>query len=498
MSLEGEQLTQGAVPPSLLAGPLARFARDKSIHLIGGPTDASAEQILLSFHDLQDIPDYRLAIRGWFDRVGAGGLLILIVPHAFLSERQLVLPSPWHPRQRRLYTPASLAAEVEEALVPNSYRVRWLGDLDEGYDYARSPTLAPSGQSDAAVVLERIVPPTWSVTRDAAPSGAVRSYGPDYAFEPPRTRIEVGSRPPLVRRILLLKLDHLGDLIMGMPALERMRRYFPDATIDLVVGSWNADMARELGVADRVIAFDAFPRNSTEEHPNVEATLGLFRTVVSDSYDLAIDMRTDTDTRTLLRAADARLKAGIGTHSQLPFMDIALPLDTTRNEAERAQEDQIGPGYFRSQGSVRRGHFNLHSNKDQVERGVAIIWGPYRALEPGNYIFDFHIDLEEQRGDGLLKLDIAIDNGRTVSEMIISGPATFQLPFRIDAPETQFEARIWTVDDRPSIGFSFFGGRLIRQGRGNVLHQTEYGVLLVELVKLRVQELDMLEDAASA
>ena len=502
MSVEGEQLALGAVPPSLADGPLAPFLRDRRISFAGKDADAGASreaaELMLSFHDLQDVADYRSAIHGWFDRVRVGGLLILIVPHAFLSDRQVVLPSPWRPRQRRLYTPASLAGEVEEALAPNSYRVRWAGDLDQGYDYALAPKLAPRGHSDVALVLERIVPPAWSVARDAAPSGAVRPAGPDFAFEPPRTRIEVASKPPRVRRILLLKLDHLGDLIMGMPALERMRRYFPDAAIDLVVGSWNVGLARELGVADRVIAFDAFPRNSTEEHPNVEATLGLFRSIVGDSYDLAVDLRTDTDTRTLLRAADARLKAGIGTHSRWPFLDIALPLDTTRNEAERAQEDPIGPGFFHSQGSVRRGHFNLQSDKTRVERHVAIVWGPYRALEPGNYIFDFHMDLEEQRGEGLLKLDIAIDGGRTVSEMIVSGPATYQLPFRIDTPETQFEARILTVADRPSISFSFYGGRLIRQGRGNVLHQTEYGVLLVELVKLRLQELDMLADAASA
>jgi len=147
-----------------------------------------------------------------------------------------------------------------------------------------------------------------------------------YAFEPLRKRIEVAANAP-TRRLVVLKLDHLGDFIMALPALERLRRYFLDSQIDLVVGSWNAGMARQIGIADRVIPFDAFPRISTDVEPNVEARLGKFRDLVTDTYDIAVDLRTDT--RTLLRAVRSPIKIGIGTQRQFPFLDIALPLDDT-------------------------------------------------------------------------------------------------------------------------------------------------------------------------
>ena len=45
------------------------------------------------------------------------------------------------------------------------------------------------------------------------------------------------------RRILCLRLERIGDLIMIAPALTELRALAPGATIDLVVGSWNREIA---------------------------------------------------------------------------------------------------------------------------------------------------------------------------------------------------------------------------------------------------------------
>ena len=139
----------------------------------------------------------------------------------------------------------------------------------------------------------------------------------------------------------------------------------------------------------------------------------------------------------------------------------------------------------------------MYSDRDTVEREHPIIWGPYLELDPGDYMFDFYIDLQQEHGSGVLHLDIALDRGRRVAEMVISGPGSFQLPFRVDRPHTVFEARIATVEGSPSMTFGFHGGRLVRKGPGNVLHQTEYAALLVELVRMRIDEVGVLQDFAA-
>jgi hypothetical protein len=454
---------------------------------------AAPRSSVLAPYLLQDIADYRAALRGWFDAVATGGHLIVAVPHAFLYERRLELPSPWEPLSKRLYTPASLMAEVEEALPPNSYRVRYLGDWDAGYDYAAAADREPDGHSDVLLALERIDSPSWPLEQ---PRPAIIAPAPDFAFEPARTRVEVAQTFPL-RRILALKLDHMGDFILSLGALEKLRATFPDAHLTLVVGTWNLQIARQLELADTVIAFDAFPRNSSEEEVDVPGKTALFQALITEDYDLAIDLRIDVDTRFLLRHARAPLRAGVGTAAQFPFLDIFLPLDFNRNRPETAREYFYDHHRFISQGPVERRAHRLVHRADTVERFCAILWGPYERLRPGNYLFEPRIEWGAA-GAGMVMLDIGLDTQRTAYRLVPPFDEPVRIPFTVERAETEFEFRIFAVDDFPSIDFSFYGGRLIRQGAGSTLHQSEYGALLVELVALRLGRTGLLTDLAGS
>ncbi len=473
-----------------LASPVLEAGLDR----VTAP-EASQATVCAVFR-LQDAPDYRAALRAWFQPVRVGGHLVIAVPHAFLYERQLAMPSRWSRSQRRLYTPSSLLEEVEEALAPNSYRVRHLGDLDQGYDYGLDSEQLPVGRSDIVLVLEKIATPAWTLALAPreAPASALPDR-PDYQFEPARTRVEVETHPAL-RRILLLKLDHLGDFIMGVEALERARRLFPEAEITLMVGSWNLELARSLGVADRVVSFDVFPRNSSEEEVNVPAKGALFQAAAPEEYDLAIDLRTDHDTRHLLRLVKAGLRAGVGGRAQFPFLDIFLPIDASRGEPESAREFLFDIHAFPSQGSTKRTPNRIISNAETVERNCAIVWGPYRRLRAGRYVFEPSVDIEPGSG-GVVMLDVALD-GQRVVQVLVDGPTTERMTFEVGPEGASFEARLWTVDDLASLDFSFFGGRLIRQGADSVLHQSEYLSLLVELVAMRTGKMGVLSGGDGA
>ena len=485
---------------ALSRGPLAPFLAHTPVAQVGSgwadeQVEPESQGTLLVFHLLQDIDDYRRALQSWFRSVRLGGHLLVIVPHAFLYERQAALPSRWRPEQKRLYTPKKLLEEVEEALIPNSYRVAWLADDDAGYDYTAGSDIEPEGGCDILLVLRKIELPPWPLDGLilAAPPSMHR---PDYAFAPPRTRVEVAVRRDTYR-ILALKLDHLGDFLMSIPALERLRSAFGQAEITLVVGSWNLDFARSLGVADHVIGFDAFPRNSTEQEPNVGATLGRFTELVTGQYDLAVDLRVDTDTRVLLRAVRAELRAGIGTRARFPFLDISLPVDFARNEAETAREDRLDHRAFAHQGSIQPGSYRLFSSAADVERHCAVIWGPYWRLRSGRYFFEPWIELHPGHEVGILKLDVGL-NREPAGELYLTDQLSPRLEFDVEEPDTEFEFRIWTVENRPSIDFSFFGGRLVRAGAASVIHQSEYGVLLVELLVTRMRRTGLLEGLPAA
>jgi hypothetical protein len=476
-------------------GLIGTFLTDGPVFEVAGPAFGDAimppgesQAVVFAGHWLQQVADYRGALQSWFRAVRVGGHLVVVVPHAFLYERRLALPTRWDSVQRRLYTPGSLLGEIEEALIPNTYRVRFLGDDDAGYDYELDRVVEPVGGCDVVIVVERIAPPAWALTdRPKA-----KASTPAFAFEPARTRVEFVALKPR-RKILILKLDHLGDFIMGIPALEKARSSFADAELTLVVGSWNVEMARALGIADHVLSFDVFPVNSSEETVDVPGKTALFQRLLTDDYDLVIDLRTDPDTRFLLNTVRADLKAGIGTRAQFPFLDIFLPVDFTRNQVEAAREDEISHQRFSSQRDTIRRDFRIFCAKEKVRRDSAIVWGPYFALRPGRYIFEPYIELDPS-ADGLLSYDIALD-GKWVTFTMAPTPEPIRLPFSVEKSGALFEFRIWAVDGATPINFSFYGGRLIREGGFSVLHQSEYLLLLIELVKLRLERFGVLGES---
>jgi len=429
---------------------------------------------------LQDEGDYRAALQRWFGLVATNGLLIITVPHAFLDARRDRLPVPHRPRQRRLYTPASLLAEVEEALAPNSYRLRWLADRDAGYDYALDRATPPVGQHDIALVLERIAPPEWGLAPPAPDAAPL----PEAAFESLHTRVETMG-PAGIERILLLKLDHLGDFVMAVPALRAVRRHFPQAHITLVVGEWNEGLARRVGIADEVIRFNAYPRNMEEQPADITSKIAELQSLVGGGYDLAVDLRTFEDTRILLRDLDAAHKAGLGHRGVHPFLDIFLPIDPAGEHVDHAWVRDIPLGEFFQHERCRRGRFHIACEGQAArEESVPLTFGPYRLIGPGDYLFQPFLDMDAEQ-TGLLAYDVAINN-RRIAFGVFDGEANLTAPFNLVAPG-QFEFRLWNIVGEATPAFQFFGGRIIKRGSSGTLHQSEYLTLLVELVAQRLK-----------
>ena len=450
------------------------------------PSDAGGDDagaaLVFSLHTLQAEADYRGALQSGFHRLRSGGRLVVAVPRGVPEPAEPTpAASPTLARCRR-YSCKSLLSEVEEALEPGSYRVRLLWEH-------QGPPGGPG--TEIILVLER-------VGRPPAPSqpAAPRSKLPDRDFGERRTRIEAARVQP-TERVLILKLDHLGDFVMSLPALRKAREAFAHARLTLMVASWNAGLARERGLADEIIVFDAFPRNSSEEKVELEGRTALFRQAVPGSYDLAIDLRTDPDTRFYLDHVNATVRAGLGTRARFPFLDIFLPIDLSRHEPEMAREDIIDLGRFAAQRFCTRNRFRIHcAASDVTSRFGSVIWGPYEKLRPGRYFFEPFIEFDEP-GEGMLLVDIAFDCERHLARAITS-KSKLRLDFFVDKPDTLFEFRVEEPENAAPAGFSFYGGRLVREGGDSVLHQAEYQMLLIELITLRMQHQGLLTQVGAA
>jgi hypothetical protein len=238
-------------------------------------------------------------------------------------------------------------------------------------------------------------------------------------------------------------------------------------------------------VADRVQVFDAYPRNSAEAPVDVVGKTALFDALIDQEYDLAIDLRTDPETRFLLRNVQARVKAGIGIKAHFPWLDIALPVQVDLGQADTAWALQLTPDRFGAQSGCRqtRNSILLDGAAVPLDRG-ALIWGPYHPLAAGDYLFETTLEFEPGRS-GAIACDIGLDVER-VAYQVVPESGDISLRFINPRDDARFEFRLWSLAEEQVPNLRFYGGRLSKRGAESALHQSELGLLLVELVALRV------------
>jgi ADP-heptose:LPS heptosyltransferase len=122
--------------------------------------------------------------------------------------------------------------------------------------------------------------------------------------------------------ILVIKIDHIGDFITAFDAILLIKNSFPKANVSIICGSWNAQIARMSGLFHEVYTCDYLQYRADKDGIYNEAEL---LNLPSQKFDLAIDLRVQTDTRVVLHKIDAIKKCGFETPSLSYKLDICLP-----------------------------------------------------------------------------------------------------------------------------------------------------------------------------
>ncbi|MEP6919305.1 MAG: glycosyltransferase family 9 protein, partial [Acidobacteriota bacterium] len=144
-------------------------------------------------------------------------------------------------------------------------------------------------------------------------------------------------RPETPARILLLRLERIGDLLMALPALADIRAFAPSAEIDLVVGSWNRDLAQAIGPVTRVLTLDAAWLAREGAGLGLPSLLRAARRWRAARYDLAINFEPDVRSNLLIAAAGARWTAGYASGGGGALLDVALEYDTRAHTTDNAR-----------------------------------------------------------------------------------------------------------------------------------------------------------------
>lgn len=132
--------------------------------------------------------------------------------------------------------------------------------------------------------------------------------------------------PPLhpgdarIRRILVVRVDLLGDVVLSIAAVRALRRAYPHAQIDMLVQRSSADILQGDPDIHRVITFD--PQLWLPTH--WRAALGFFWSVWRPRYDLAVSLCGDIGS-IATRLTFARRRVGYAGEAYGGFMTDPIP-----------------------------------------------------------------------------------------------------------------------------------------------------------------------------
>jgi len=131
--------------------------------------------------------------------------------------------------------------------------------------------------------------------------------------EPPATSAGTGSPRwdwSGAERILLIRLRSIGDAVLTTPSLTALRRFLPNARIDILLEDWVAPVLEGVDTADNIILFSP---------ENIFARLKLARRLRASRYDIVYNLHGGTTSTFLTYASGARHRVGFG-HYRYSFL----------------------------------------------------------------------------------------------------------------------------------------------------------------------------------
>jgi ADP-heptose:LPS heptosyltransferase len=140
-----------------------------------------------------------------------------------------------------------------------------------------------------------------------------------------------------VRRVLLLRLERIGDLLMVLDAIRDARASWPGAGIDLVVGSWNASLARLIPGVTTIDVVDAPWLARGASGLSWPALIGHARVWRRRRYDLAINFEPDIRSNFLAWLSGAPRRVGYWSGGGGAFLTEALEYAPTTHVSENAR-----------------------------------------------------------------------------------------------------------------------------------------------------------------
>jgi lipopolysaccharide heptosyltransferase II len=150
-------------------------------------------------------------------------------------------------------------------------------------------------------------------------------------FGAPGARTAARQNLSTAPHILLIRPDHLGDLVMTTTVLVVLKHHAPGAHITMMVGPWSSEVVARHPAVDRLIIcpFPGFQRAAQKALAPYILLFSVAKQLRRSQYDLAINLRPDFWWgAALLYLARIPCRVGYAVEPGKPFLTHALPFQS--------------------------------------------------------------------------------------------------------------------------------------------------------------------------
>lgn len=156
-----------------------------------------------------------------------------------------------------------------------------------------------------------------------------------------------------IKKILIIRIDRIGDFVLSLPTIKALKENFKDANITIVVSEYLKDLAESCKYINSVLVYN---KNSS-----LLKKILFFKNLKNHSFDLTINMHSDykIETAILAYASCAPLRVGFssgyreifftnsieyhGDEQKKSFVDIIYNLLSTIDIIGKSEDPELVP-----------------------------------------------------------------------------------------------------------------------------------------------------------
>ena len=139
------------------------------------------------------------------------------------------------------------------------------------------------------------------------------------------------------KRILIVALDNLGDLVFASALAPPLHEAYPDAVIDVWCKAYTAPVGALVPFVRRVIAADPFWASGGKARPPMLRFFGAMNEVRQGSYDVAVLSEAPWRVAAAVAAAQIPVRIGLARHRNDTFLTHVLPAQDPQKPVVREQ-----------------------------------------------------------------------------------------------------------------------------------------------------------------